>query len=103
MEGASRGRRCPAARLSRGPALRIGRAAGWSGGFITMTSASKWLLSRLGGTGSPQLAALLPIRERLLGPEHPAAHTTRGNLASWSRSSGPGDPRALQPGETYPF
>ncbi|WP_425568339.1 hypothetical protein [Nonomuraea rubra] len=30
-----------------------------------------------------QYAALLPIRERVLGPGHPATRTTRGQLAYW--------------------
>ncbi len=35
-----------------------------------------------GGAGArDQFAALLPIRERVLGPEHPDTLTTRGNLA----------------------
>jgi hypothetical protein len=31
-----------------------------------------------------QYAALAPIRERVLGPEHPDTLTTRGNLARWT-------------------
>ena len=31
-----------------------------------------------------QFAELLPIRERVLGPEHPDTLTTRRNLASWT-------------------
>jgi hypothetical protein len=31
-----------------------------------------------------QFAALLPIRERVQGPEHPDTLTTRANLAYWS-------------------
>ena len=32
-----------------------------------------------------QYAALLPVRERVLGAEHPATLTTRANLAYWTR------------------
>jgi hypothetical protein len=31
-----------------------------------------------------QLAALLPIRERVLGPEHPDTLTTRHSLVYWT-------------------
>ncbi len=31
-----------------------------------------------------QFAALLPIRERVHGPEHPHTLTTRSNLAYWT-------------------
>jgi hypothetical protein len=31
-----------------------------------------------------QFAALLPIRERVLGPEHPDTLTTRASLAYWT-------------------
>jgi len=31
-----------------------------------------------------QLAALLPIRERVLGPEHPGTLNTRASLAYWT-------------------
>ncbi|MFD0480962.1 tetratricopeptide repeat protein [Nonomuraea thailandensis] len=32
----------------------------------------------------PRLAALLPIRERVLGADHPDTLTTRHNLAYWT-------------------
>jgi hypothetical protein len=35
-----------------------------------------------------QLAALLPLRERVLGAEHPDTLTTRHNLASWTGQAG---------------
>ena len=35
-----------------------------------------------------QLAALLPIQERVLGAEHPDTLTTRASLASWTRQAG---------------
>ena len=35
-----------------------------------------------------QLAALLPIRERVLGPEHPDTLTTRNQLARWTGEAG---------------
>ena len=35
-----------------------------------------------------QYAVLLPIRERVLGPEHPDTLATRGNLAYWTAQSG---------------
>ena len=34
--------------------------------------------------GPDQFAALLPVRERVLGPEHPDTLATRANLAYWS-------------------
>lgn len=34
-----------------------------------------------------KLAALLPIRERLLGPEHPTTLNTRGQLAYWTEQA----------------
>ena len=34
-----------------------------------------------------QYAALLPIRERVLGPQHPGTLTTRHNLAAWTARS----------------
>src|ERR1700746_2608598 len=36
----------------------------------------------------PQFAALLPISERVLGPEHPDTLTTRHNLAPWTGRAG---------------
>jgi len=35
-----------------------------------------------------QFAALLPIRERILGPDHPHTLAGRGNLARWTGSAG---------------
>ncbi|MET8145705.1 tetratricopeptide repeat protein [Sphaerisporangium sp. NPDC005288] len=35
-----------------------------------------------------QLAALLPVRERVLGAEHPDTLTTRSNLAGWTGRAG---------------
>jgi hypothetical protein len=35
-----------------------------------------------------QYAPLLPIRERVLGPEHPRTLTTRANLAYWTGRAG---------------
>ena len=35
-----------------------------------------------------QHAALLPIHERVLGPEHPTTLTTRRNLAYWAEQCG---------------
>jgi hypothetical protein len=32
-----------------------------------------------------QYAALLPIRERVLGAEHPSTLTARANLGHWTR------------------
>ena len=34
------------------------------------------------------MAALLPVRERVLGPEHPATLTARANLARWTGMAG---------------
>ena len=35
-----------------------------------------------------QFAALLPVRERVLGAEHPDTLTTRANLAYWTGQAG---------------
>jgi len=35
-----------------------------------------------------QFAALLPIEERVLGPEHPETLATRRNLTYWTREAG---------------
>ena len=35
-----------------------------------------------------QFAALLPVRERVLGPEHPDTLSARGNLARWTGEAG---------------
>ena len=37
-----------------------------------------------------QYAALLPVRERVLGAEHPDTLTTRADLAYWIRKAGSG-------------
>ena len=37
-----------------------------------------------------QFAALLPVRERVLGLEHPDTLTTRRNLAYWTIKAGGG-------------
>ena len=47
-------------------------------------------LGEVGQAGDPvaardQLAALLPLRERLSGPEHPNTLVVRNNLAEWTR------------------
>jgi hypothetical protein len=34
------------------------------------------------------LAVLLPVRERVLGPEHPDTLDVRGNLARWTGAAG---------------
>jgi hypothetical protein len=34
------------------------------------------------------MAALLPVRERVSGAEHPATLTARANLASWTGQAG---------------
>jgi hypothetical protein len=41
-----------------------------------------------------QFAALLPVVERVLGPEHPDTLAARANLASWAQRArdGVGDP-----------
>ena len=41
-----------------------------------------------------QFAALLPISERVLGPEHPDTLNTRANLAHWTGEAG--DPAAAR-------
>ena len=40
------------------------------------------------GRARDQFAALLPIRERIFGPEHPDILGTRGNLAWWTGAAG---------------
>jgi len=39
-----------------------------------------------------QYAALLPVRERVSGAEHPETLTARANLAHWSRQAGDAEP-----------
>jgi len=34
-----------------------------------------------------QFAALLPVRERISGPEHPDTLAARGDLARWARAA----------------
>ena len=49
------------------------------------------LLDRAGGDAAgarDQFAALLPIRERIQGPEHPETLADRHNLARWTRRTG---------------
>ena len=46
------------------------------------------------GRGRAQYAALLPIAERALGPEHPETLAVRGNLADWTGEKG--DPAAAR-------
>ena len=41
-----------------------------------------------------QYAALLPVRQRVLGAEHPRTLTARGNLARWTGEAG--DPAAAR-------
>ena len=45
-----------------------------------------------------QFAALLPVRERVLGPEHPDTLTARANLAYWTGEAGDaaGGPRPVR-------
>jgi hypothetical protein len=43
---------------------------------------------RLPAGARDQLAALLPIRERVLGPEHPKTLSTRNQLARWTGQAG---------------
>jgi hypothetical protein len=38
--------------------------------------------------GQTAAATLLPIEERVLGPEHPATLTARANLARWTGVAG---------------
>jgi Tetratricopeptide repeat len=40
------------------------------------------------GRGPPPIAALLPIRERVLGAEHPDTLRVRNNLAGWTGEAG---------------
>jgi hypothetical protein len=39
-------------------------------------------------TARDQYAALLPVRERVLGPQHPDTLISRANLASWTGEAG---------------
>ena len=65
--------------------------ADWAG-FLAgqrATALARWT----GEAGDPvaardQFAALLPVRERVLGPEHPRTLTTRANLAYWTGQAG---------------
>jgi hypothetical protein len=41
-----------------------------------------------------QYAALLPVRERVQGAEHPGTLTTRANLAHWTGRAGDAAPDA---------
>jgi len=41
--------------------------------------------------GKDQYAALLPIRERVLGPEHPETQVTRHELAYWTQEAARGE------------
>jgi hypothetical protein len=41
-----------------------------------------------------QYAALLPVDERILGPEHPQTVTARANLARWTEHAEPRPGRA---------
>jgi hypothetical protein len=43
---------------------------------------------RSSGRARDQYAALLPIMERVLGPEHPDTLFARGNLARWAGQAG---------------
>ena len=43
-----------------------------------------------------QYAALLPIRERVLGPEHPETLTTRQNLAHWTEQAELGNKEGMK-------
>ena len=43
---------------------------------------------------SDQFAALLPVRERILGPEHPDTLSTRSSLAYWTERAGDAAPDA---------
>jgi hypothetical protein len=45
--------------------------------------------------GRDQYAVLLPVRERVLGPEHPDTLDTRYDLAYWAREAD-GDPDAAE-------
>jgi hypothetical protein len=45
-------------------------------------------LARQTGEARDQLAVLLPIDERVLGPEHPETLTARCNLALWTGEAG---------------
>src|SRR5215469_4508106 len=64
--------------------LRVGLR--WLGQALEV----RWT-ERAGGLPSArdQLAALLlPVRERVLGPEHPGTLTARSNLAHWTGTAG---------------
>jgi hypothetical protein len=43
-----------------------------------------------------QFAALLPVHERVLGPEHPDTLTTRANLARWTREAEDGPVQGVE-------
>jgi hypothetical protein len=43
-----------------------------------------------------QFAALLPIREEILGPEHPVTLSTRRSLAFWTKAADGGAERGVK-------
>ena len=56
------------------------------------------------GRGRDQFAALLPIRERVLGAEHPHTLSTRDHLARWTGQAGDaaGAPRPVRRAAAHP-
>jgi len=66
------------------------------------TLAARFMVARLTGeAGDPaaardQFAALLPVYERALGPEHPDTLSTRARLAYWTRQAERGHKKGLK-------
>ena len=66
------------------------RANGGAPGADGMTTEElvPWLREHWAATRQDQLATLLPMSERVLGPEHPDTLTARHNLARWTERAG---------------
>ncbi len=58
-----------------------------------MTSSARWTVSSSNPSSGARdrYAALLPVRERAQGAEHPDTLTTRGSLAFWTGEAGARD------------
>jgi hypothetical protein len=57
-------------------------------GLITRNQRARWTGEAGDAAGArDQLAALLPIVERVLGPEHPHTLDTQAKLARWTREA----------------
>ena len=70
------------------------RANGGAPGADGMTTEElvPWLREHWAATRQDQLATLLPMSERVLGPEHPDTVITRNQLARWTGQPGDAAP-----------